>query len=200
MAGQIAPAVRNCNSWPGAGASVDRRKTVLRDACAAATAFCARTLLRASRTMIHQRLALAFALTTALGASAACSKSAPPPPVDDSRSGQGQLNNAPYAPAPEAHKGVTTGQKVVVLAGAAALYYMYKHHQNAATTTGADGQYYLSKNGRVYYRDADHRAHWVTPPPEGLKVSESEAAEYRPFQGYDGNATGRDLAGLGADD
>lgn len=149
--------------------------------------------------MTSHRLAIVFALATTLGASTACSKSAPPPPVDDSRSGQGQTNSAP---APEARKGVTTGQKVVLLAGAAALYYMYKHHQNAPATTGttgADGQYYLSKNGRVYYRDADHRAHWVTPPPEGLKVPESEAAEYRQFQGYEGNATGRDLAGLGAD-
>ena len=81
----------------------------------------------------------------------------------------------------------------------AARYYLYKHHQ-ASAQTGPDSQYYLSKNGRVYYRDADHRAHWVTPPTEGLRVPESEAADYRHFQGYDGNANGRDLAGISNDD
>jgi len=28
---------------------------------------------------------------------------------------------------------------------------------------------------RAYYRDAQHRAHWVTPPPEGIQVPEAEA-------------------------
>ena len=94
---------------------------------------------------------------------------------------------------------MTTTSKVVILAGAAALYYLYKHHKNAAQAKGEEGQYYLSKNGRVYYRDAEHRAHWVTPPPSGIAVPESEAAEYREFQGYDNRATGRDLSGLAAD-
>lgn len=130
---------------------------------------------------------------------AACGKSAPPPPVDDTTAtrppsgaqGQGQPVSS----------GMSTKEKVVLLAGAAALYYMYKHHQNAAaaTTQGPEGQYYLSKNGRVYYRDAEHRAHWVTPPPGGIEVPESQAAEYRPFQGYANSTTGRDLVGLGAD-
>lgn len=96
---------------------------------------------------------------------------------------------------------MTTGKKVVLLAGAAALYYMYKHHQTAAAAeaAGEQGQYYLSKNGRVYYRDSEHRAHWVTPPPGGLRVSEDEARNYQQFQGYDGNATGRDLTNLSDD-
>jgi hypothetical protein len=155
--------------------------------------------------MHSRKLAAVLALATSIGSVTACGKSAPPPPVDDSRVGQGQTNSGPYAPrggteTDTRKPGVSTGQKVVLLAGAAALYYMYKHHQSAKAETGPEGQYYLSKNGRVYYRDEDHRAHWVTPPAEGLRVPESEAAAYRHFQGYDGNATGRDLAGLSNDD
>ena len=87
-----------------------------------------------------------------------------------------------------------------MLAGAAALYYLYKRHQNAAaTSTGENSQYYLSKNGRVYYRDADPRAHWVTPPPNGIQVPEAEAAEFKAFQGYDNSSAGRDLSGLSDD-
>ena len=51
----------------------------------------------------------------------------------------------------------------------------------------------------MYYRDADHRAHWVTPPPQGIAVPESEAAEYQDFQGYDGRTTGRDLSSVAPD-
>jgi hypothetical protein len=122
------------------------------------------------------------------------SRSAPPPAVDDTRGGVA----ARELPAPDRPR-LSTGKKVVILAGAAALYYLYKHHKNAAQKEGAEGQYYLSKNGRVYYRDAEHRAHWVTPPPEGIAVPESEAAEYRGFQGYDNRTTGRDLSDLAPD-
>lgn len=94
---------------------------------------------------------------------------------------------------------MSTKSKVVILAGAAALYYLYKHHQNAAASTGEAGQYYLSNNGRVYYRDAEHRAHWVTPPSQGIEVPAHEAAQFEQFQGYDNRSTGRDLTGLGND-
>jgi len=155
--------------------------------------------------MSTHRIATVLALVTSFGVATACSKNEqPPPPVDDTtRTTSGQLDpvtttTAPLAPAPEARTGITTGQKVVILAGAAAAYYMYKHHK-ATRADGPDGQYYLSKNGRVYYRDAQHRAHWVTPPPEGVRVPENEAREYRDFRGYDNRNTGRDLAGLGND-
>ena len=59
-----------------------------------------------------------------LGSVPGCSPSAPPPPVDDTRGGMVR----PAAPAMAPKTGVSTGQKVVLLAGAAALYYMYKHH------------------------------------------------------------------------
>ncbi|MEH1828710.1 MAG: hypothetical protein V7L22_25815 [Nostoc sp.] len=114
-----------------------------------------------------------------------------PPPVDDTvgRTVSDRTNQT------EAKKGLSTGQKVAILAGAAGLYYLYNQHKNAPQE-GAQGKYYLSKNGRVYYRDAEHRAHWVTPPAEGIRVPESEAQKYREFQGYNRSATGRDLTGL----
>ncbi len=148
------------------------------------------------RNILASTLAIAIAMSTA-----ACGKSTPPPPVDDTRTTQGQMNNGQMnngSPTPKA-EGMSTGTKVVLLASAAAAYYMYKKHQTASAATGPDGKYYLSKNGRVYYRDSDHRAHWVTPPPDGIRVPESEANDYRQFQGYDGRTEGRDLAGLGAD-
>ncbi|BBD67648.1 hypothetical protein NIES4072_50540 [Nostoc commune NIES-4072] len=112
-----------------------------------------------------------------------------PPPVDDTA---GRTVSDRQT---EAKKGLGTGQKVALLAGAAALYYMYNQHKNASQD-GAQGKYYLSKNGRVYYRDAEHRAHWVTPPSEGIRVPESQAQQYRQFQGYNGSSTGRDLTGI----
>lgn len=113
-----------------------------------------------------------------------------PPPVDDTVGRTVSNRNQP-----EAKNGMGTGQKVALLAGAAALYYMYNQHKNASQE-GAQGKYYLSKNGRVYYRDAEKRAHWVTPPKEGIRVPESEAQKYRQFQGYNNNSSGRDLTGI----
>jgi hypothetical protein len=134
---------------------------------------------------------LTFPFLSACGSSN--QSSAPPPPVDDTRAGSVQTNRA--TPTPQAKKGLSNTQKVAILAGAAALYYLYRQHQNKQEQ-GPQGKYYLSKNGRVYYRDAQNRAHWVTPPPEGIKVPESEAAAYREFQGYNNQTTGRDLKGL----
>ena len=117
------------------------------------------------------------------------SKTAAPPPVDDT------VGRTVSDRQTEAKKGLGTGQKVAILAGAAALYYMYNQHKNAPKE-GAQGKYYLSKNGRVYYRDAENRAHWVTPPSEGIRVPESQAQQYRQFQGYNGSTSGRDLTGI----
>ena len=146
------------------------------------------------------RFATASCLVALLGASPGCfggSPSSPPPPaVDDTARGSRPAPRPPQAP--DTHQGMSTTSKVVLLGGAAALYYMYRKHQNS-TAQGEAGQYYLSKNGRVYYRDAEHRAHWVTPPSEGLSVPESEAREYSQFQGYNNQPTGRDLTGLASD-
>ena len=138
-------------------------------------------------------VALLLSGALAMSPLVACgSHSDPPPPVDDTVRG-GAPAQTPDKP------GMSTRSKVVVLAGAAALYYLYKHHKAAATAEGPDGQYYLSKNGRVYYRDAEHRAHWVTAPPAGIQVPAAEAAEYQELQGYDNRTTGRDLVGMGSD-
>ena len=81
-------------------------------------------------------------------------------------------------PAQNDQPGMSTKQKLVLLAGAAALAYMYNKHKNKKGQ-GADGQYYRSKNGRVYYRDAQGRAVWVTPPAGGIQVPAHEADTYR---------------------
>jgi hypothetical protein len=146
-------------------------------------------------------LACIFAMVSVLGCNNDNSRPVPPPAVDDTRT-----TGAPRAPMdyddvqarqepqPQQRSGMSSRtKKLVVLAGAAALYYLYKKHQNAKAKEGVDGQYYLSKNGRVYYRDADHRAHWVTPPPGGITVPEDEAAAYRDLQGYNNSTAGRDL-------
>ncbi len=93
-------------------------------------------------------------------------------------------------------RGLTNPQKVgITLVGAAALYYLYQKFKDRRGH-GAEGQHYLSRNGRVYYRDAQGRPHWVTPPPGGIQVPEEEARQYRDFQGYNGRNTGRDLRDL----
>lgn len=115
------------------------------------------------------------------------------PPVDDTK-GRTAASAPPAAP----QEGMSTKKKLVLLAGAAALYYMYKKHRDA-NNQPTNTQYYLSKNGRVYYRDANHQAHWVTPPAEGIQVPEEDAREFKDYQGYDKQTTGRDLVGIGND-
>lgn len=118
---------------------------------------------------------------------------APPPPVDNTVGRT--VNNPEPANQTKPKKGLNTGQKVAItLAGAAALYYLYNRHKNKEKE-GAQGKYYLSKNGRVYFRDAQGRPQWVSPPSGGIKaeVPESEAQQYRDFQGYNGSTTGRTL-------
>lgn len=117
-----------------------------------------------------------------------------PPPVDGTVGRQ--VNDSTRANQPEAKKGLSTRNKVLItLAGAAALYYLYNQRKNAKGE-GAQGQYYLSKNGRVYYRDAQNRPVWVTPPSEGIQVPADQAERYRDFQGYNGRSTGRDLTDI----
>ncbi len=148
---------------------------------------------------VSPTMALLLSVVLGLPFFAGCSSdtqqsSAPPPPVDDTRSGS-QTYPAPANQSPQAKKkGLSTGQKVAVtLAGAAALYYLYNQHKNKQEK-GAQGKYYLSKNGRVYYRDDQGRAHWVTPPPGGIQVPAEQAQRYRDFQGYDNKTTGRTLS------
>lgn len=119
-------------------------------------------------------LLLTVLLTLPLLNACGGSQSSQLPPVDNSR--VGTVSDRPTTNQPQARKGLSTGQKVAILGGAAALYYLYNKHKNSQKQ-GAEGQYYLSKNGRVYYRDAQGRPHWVTPPPEGIRVPEAEAQQ-----------------------
>jgi len=114
------------------------------------------------------------------------------PAVDDSA----RYSNRPIS---QPRRGMSNGKKVALLVGAAALYYMYKKNQEAKQRGNtAEPQYYLSKNGRVYYREAGGRVHWVTPPSEGIQVPVAEASQYEEFQGYEGRSSGRDLVGMGS--
>jgi hypothetical protein len=115
------------------------------------------------------------------------SRTAAPPPVNDNV-GRTVSNNGQ----PQVRRGLTNGQKVAILAGAAALWYLYNRHKNAQGT-GSEGRYYRSKNGGIYYRDAQGRPHFVTPPSQGIQVPESEAQQYQDYQGYNGRTTGRTL-------
>lgn len=119
---------------------------------------------------------------------AGCGSPAPPPqaPMQSNR--------------PAANAGMNTRQKLTLLAGAAALYYMYNRYkkQNEAKLQGQNVQYYLSKNGRVYYRDPRNPRNvvWVTPPPQQaqtFQVPADEASQYQQFQGYDNASSGREL-------
>lgn len=136
---------------------------------------------------------LAFPLFVACGSGQR--NSANLPPVDDTRT---SVDNRAPGTAPRAQRPrlSNTQKAVITLAGAAALYYLYNRQKNARAETGPNSQYYLSKNGRVYYRDAQKRVHWVTPPRDGIQVPAEEAERYREFQGYDNRPTGRDLTTL----
>ena len=139
---------------------------------------------------------LAALLTMPLFAGCGSKQANVPPPVDDTRTAA-NTNAAPNAAPTVQKKGMNNVQKgAIVLAGAAALYYLYNQHKHSQEQAGANGKYYLSKNGRVYYRDAKHQAHWVTPPSNGISVPAEEAQQYRDYQGYDNRATGRDLTSL----
>ncbi|HEY0866371.1 MAG TPA: hypothetical protein VGE01_03275 [Fimbriimonas sp.] len=113
------------------------------------------------------------------------------PPVDESMGGRAQTFEPPQE---QRRSGMSTGQKVALLAGAAALYYMYrKNQQKRSQGDKSQPQYYLSKNGRVYYRDSSGRAHWVTPPREGIRIPAEEAYQYREMEGYNGQTSGRSI-------
>lgn len=86
---------------------------------------------------------------------------------------------APLTPArAPARKGMSTTQKVLLVAGAAAVYYLYQKHKNKKGA-GAQGQYFRSKNGRVYYRDLKTGAyHWVDPPQQPIQVPAAEYEQY----------------------
>ncbi|BCM93225.1 hypothetical protein IAD21_05113 [Abditibacteriota bacterium] len=100
-------------------------------------------------------------------------------------------------PAMSQNPGLNTKQKLVLLAGAAALYYYYRKSKSAneAKYRGQQVQYYLSKNGRIYYREPGNPKNviWVTPPQQTFNVPASEAQQYSGIQGYKNQTTGNGL-------
>ncbi len=114
------------------------------------------------------------------------------PPVDDTRGGNTSAAGMQSGGGTQASSGMSTKEKVVLLAGAAALYYMYKHHKDAQ---GKEVQYYQSKNGRIYYRDANKQAHWVTPPTQPIQVPAADAQDAIQYRGYNNNNSGADFGG-----
>jgi len=137
-----------------------------------------------------RRIALGLALCLTVPLVAGCGRSNQEP-VSATRGSREEFPPGPAGQKP----GLTGRQKVAVLVGAAALYYLWKTHQNAAGA-GSQGKYYLSKNGRVYYRDANGNPHWVTPPR--IEVPADQAQEYSRFAGYNNRATGETFGGYGA--
>jgi hypothetical protein len=106
---------------------------------------------------------------------------------------ESRYNGTPYNPPPAQPNrtglpNLTTKQKVLLLAGAAAVYYLYKKHQNRQGE-GPDGRYFLSKNGRVYYRDMKTgQFHWVDPPSQPIRVPAEDYERYtgRRVDAFDG--------------
>ena len=91
--------------------------------------------------------------------------------------GSGGMGGAPMGRPLPARQGMSTQKKVLLLAGAAALYYMYNKQKNAKGH-GAEGQYYRSKNGRIYYRDRQGNPVWVTAPQQPIRVPAEEYERY----------------------
>ncbi len=113
------------------------------------------------------------------------------PPPAQNRVGQAPYSSAPVNRPPQ--QGMSTKKKLILLTAAAAAAYWYnKHNQQAQSqaqanpgartmndaTGAAVSQYYRSKNGRIYYRDAQHQVHWVTPPKQ-VSVPAEEAPMYQ---------------------
>ena len=101
-------------------------------------------------------------------------------------------NGQPVAPPKQ---GMSTRNKVIILAGAALLYYLYKKHQASqqaqagAQGNGAQPQLYRSSNGGVYYRDPQNpkKVTWLTVPNQPVQVPASEVQQYAPdYQQYQG--------------
>jgi len=89
--------------------------------------------------------------------------------------------------APPAKAGLSTKQKVVLLAGAALLYYMYtrykKQDAQAAAQGNAKPQLYREdkgpNKGAIYYRknDANHTVVWLQAPAQGIQVDANQAQQ-----------------------
>ena len=107
-------------------------------------------------------------------------------------------------PAAPAKQGMSTRNKVILVAGAALLYYLYKKHQAAqqaqagAAVSGSQPQLYRSSNGGVYYRDPQNpqKVTWLTVPNQPVQVPESDLQQYAPdYRKYQGQPAPQSPAG-----
>ena len=121
------------------------------------------------------------------GGQPAAQQSPPPPPGFNGGS------------QPQVKTGMSTRNKVVLLAGAAALYYIYNKRKNA-TQQGAQGKYFRSEaNGRIYYRDLKTgKFQYVSPPRQPIQVPAEEAGMYQQYQGFNNRAQGQGFGGYGS--
>ena len=86
--------------------------------------------------------------------------------------------------------GMSMGKKLLLVGGAALLLYMWKKHQankakEAVTNPGMAGQampqlYRSESSGRVYYRDSNHKAVFLTPPAKAVQIPADELQRYAP--------------------
>jgi hypothetical protein len=108
------------------------------------------------------------------------------------------MSRLPSQPNAQVNTGLSTKQKVALLAGAAALYYLYRKHQAKAQAQGYQIQYYRSRNGGVYYRDPQNpqKVTWVTPPSQPIQVPYDEGQQYSGYEGYNNQRTGRTVEQL----
>jgi hypothetical protein len=86
-------------------------------------------------------------------------------------------------------QGMSTKKKLVLLAGAGLLYYLYKKHQATRARAPVNGdmttrvrqpQLYRSKNGGIYYRDAQGQPVWLTVPQQRVELPLEEVRRYAP--------------------
>ena len=131
-------------------------------------------------------------LLAGCGGASQQTSSAPPPP--------GMENTSQNPNVSQPRQGMSTGKKVALLAGAAALYYIYnKRKAKAETARGPEGKYFLSKNGRVYYRNLKTgEFQWVSPPRQPIQVPLEEAQQYQNYAGYNNRDAGKSFGGYGA--
>lgn len=122
----------------------------------------------------------------------------------------------PFAAAQTGYPGAQTNnpslrssatKKLVLVGGAALLYYLYRRHQSSAARGAMAGrtsapnynaggasvagrpQLYRSKNGGVYYRDAQRRPVWLTIPAQGAQIPTDDLRRYAPdYNRYRGPA------------
>ena len=143
--------------------------------------------LRPTALLLSASLVIPPLLAGCGGGGQQSSEAVPPP---------GMNRNQPVAKPKQ--QGLSTKQKVAILAGAAALYYIYKKRQSAPAQAGPQGKYFQSKNGRIYYRNLKTgEFQWVTPPAQPIQIPAAEAEQYRNYAGYNNQKTGQGFGGYG---